>query len=98
MTDVITALNFMYVADQTAFEWVESLTLKKDWQSEGLKKAKNERKTLSQMKEFFAALLGRSNSLQENGTTAIHPPTHKYTYCTNSLESRRPDLLLCLVF
>lgn len=30
MTDVITALNCMYVAGGTACEWVEPLTLKKD--------------------------------------------------------------------
>lgn len=30
MTDVIAALNCIYVAEQTACEWVEALTLKKD--------------------------------------------------------------------
>lgn len=30
MTDVITALNCIYVAEWTACEWVELLTLKKD--------------------------------------------------------------------
>lgn len=30
MTDVIAALNCIYVVEQTACEWVEALTLKKD--------------------------------------------------------------------
>lgn len=46
---------------------------------------------------FFAALLEGSNSPQENGTNAIYPPTHKYTYHKKSLKPRRPDLHLCLL-
>lgn len=55
----------------------------KDWKSE---KWEEDFKT---DEECVAALLERSNSPQENGTAAIHPPTHKYTYSPNSLASQR---------
>lgn len=57
MTDVIAALNCMYVAEWTACEWAEALTLKKDLHVRlamgRIEKVKNERKTLRQMKSVL---------------------------------------------
>lgn len=57
MTDVIAALNCIYVAEQTACEWVEALTLKKDVRTrpatEMIEKVKNREEDFRADEEGF---------------------------------------------
>lgn len=84
MTDVITALNCIYVAEWTACEWVESLTLKKDLHVrlaiEMIEKVKNERKTLRQMKRVLLIWIARKIKFAPGKRDHCHPPSYTQTH------------------
>lgn len=79
MTDVITALNCIYVAEWTACEWVELLTLKKDVHVrlaiEMIEKVKKEGKTLRQMKSFVFGVTGKIR-FAPGKWEHCHPPSY----------------------
>lgn len=95
MTDVITALNCIYVAEGTACEWAESLTLKKDLHvrlaiGRTEKNVKNKRKDFKPDEEksfsfsFFCSIGGKikfAPGKQEH----CHPPSYTQTHLLNKV-------------